>query len=122
MKLIIDIPKEVKEAFDNADDINFCFYDYNSTIGKAIRNGTPLPKEHGAEPLDCGNCEIVQASINTGIRTASRLVDDVLDKIRTEISDFEEEVFHRPNTDYSDYAAVRHCLEIIDRYRNEVTS
>ncbi len=44
MKLIIDIPKEVKEAFDKADDINFCFYDYNSTIGKAIRNGTPLPK------------------------------------------------------------------------------
>lgn len=43
--------------------------------------------------------------------------DDVLDKIREEISDFEEEVFHRPNTDYSDYAAVRHCLEIIDKYR-----
>lgn len=46
----------------------------------------------------------------------------VLDKIRAEISDFEEEVFQRPNTDYSDYAAVRHCLEIIDRYRNEVSS
>lgn len=43
----------------------------------------------------------------------------VLDKIRAEISDFEEEVFNRPNTDYSDYAAVRHCLEIIDKYRTE---
>lgn len=43
----------------------------------------------------------------------------VLDKIRAEISDFEEEVFNRPNTDYSDYAAVRHCLEIIDKYRLE---
>ena len=44
MKLIIDIPQEVKEAFDKAskDDINFCFYDYNSVIGMAIRNGTPL--------------------------------------------------------------------------------
>ena len=41
----------------------------------------------------------------------------VLDEIRAEISDFEEEVFQRPNTDYSDYAAVRHCLEIIDKYR-----
>ena len=41
----------------------------------------------------------------------------VIDEIRTEISDFEEEVFHRPNTDYSDYAAIRHCLEIIDKYR-----
>ncbi len=47
MKLVIDIPKEVKEAFDKADEINFCFYDYNSMIGKAIRNGTPLPKGHG---------------------------------------------------------------------------
>lgn len=46
---------------------------------------------------------------------------DVLDKIRAEIIDFEEEVFQRPNTDYSDYAAVRHCLEIIDKYRNEVS-
>ena len=43
--------------------------------------------------------------------------DELLDKIRAEISDFEEEVFQRPNTDYSDYAAVRHCLEIIDRYK-----
>ena len=47
MKLIIDIPEEVKETFDKADDINFCFYDYNSVIGKAIRNGTPLPKGCG---------------------------------------------------------------------------
>ncbi len=47
--------------------------------------------------------------------------ENVLDQIRVEISDFEEEVFQRPNTDYSDYAAVRHCLEIIDRYRNEVS-
>ena len=41
----------------------------------------------------------------------------VISKIRAEISDFEEEVFHRPNTDYSDYAAIRHCLEIIDKYK-----
>ena len=45
--------------------------------------------------------------------------DPILDKIRDEISDFEEEVFNRPNTDYSDYAAVRHCLEIIDKYKAE---
>ena len=44
MKLVIDIPQKVKEAFDKAskDDINFCFYDYNSVIGKAIKYGTPL--------------------------------------------------------------------------------
>lgn len=42
-----------------------------------------------------------------------------LDKIRAEIMDFEEELFHRPNTDYTDYAAVRHCVEIIDKYKAE---
>lgn len=44
---------------------------------------------------------------------------EVLDKIRAEIMDFEEELFHRPNTDYTDYAAVRHCVEIIDKYKAE---
>ena len=45
MKLIIDIPEETKQAFDRAnnDDINFCFYDYNSVVGKAIKNGIVLP-------------------------------------------------------------------------------
>ena len=43
----------------------------------------------------------------------------VLDKIRAEIMDFEEELFHRPNTDYTDYAAVRHCVAIIDKYKAE---
>lgn len=44
---------------------------------------------------------------------------ELLDKIRAEIMDFEEELFHRPNTDYTDYAAVRHCVEIIDKYKAE---
>lgn len=44
--------------------------------------------------------------------------DCVLDKIRAEIAEFEEEVFHRTE-DYSDYAAVRYCLEIIDKYKAE---
>ena len=44
-----------------------------------------LERKYGAEPLNCGNCEIVQASINTGIKTASRLVDDVLEQIKAEI-------------------------------------
>lgn len=44
---------------------------------------------------------------------------ELLAKIRAEIMDFEEELFHRPNTDYADYAAVRHCVEIIDKYTEE---
>ena len=49
MKIVIDIPEEVKQTFDNAknEDLYGNYYDYNSLIGKAIRNGTPLPKGHG---------------------------------------------------------------------------
>lgn len=44
MKYIIELPEEVKEKFDNAtkDDIYGSYYDYNSVIGNAIKNGTPL--------------------------------------------------------------------------------
>ena len=49
MKYIIELPEEDKEKFDNAtkDDIYGSYYDYNSVIGNAIKNGTPLPKNHG---------------------------------------------------------------------------
>lgn len=45
MKLIIDIPEEAKQAFDNAknEDLYGNYYDRNSLIGKAIQNGTPIP-------------------------------------------------------------------------------
>ena len=42
--------------------------------------------------------------------------EERIDAIREEISDYEEEVFHRPNTDYEAYAAVRYCLDIIDKH------
>jgi len=73
-----------------------------------------LERKYGAEPLDCGNCEIVQASINIGIRTASRLVDDVLDKIRAEIEAKCCITIGREN----DGAITLHdVFEIIDKYR-----
>ena len=45
MKIVIDIPEEVKKVFDKAkeDNLKGSYYDYNSLIGKAIQNGTPLP-------------------------------------------------------------------------------
>ena len=60
------------------------------------------------------NVEWWEYAINNG-----KPLNEVLDEIRVEIMDFEEELFHRPNTDYTDYAAVRHCVEIIDKYREE---
>lgn len=44
MKLIIDVPEEAKQAFDNAysNDLRGGYYDCGGLIGKAIQNGTPL--------------------------------------------------------------------------------
>lgn len=46
MQIVIDIPKEVKRAFDCAEsnDLKGCYYDHGGVIGNAIKNGTPLPK------------------------------------------------------------------------------
>ena len=78
MKLVIDIPQEVKEAFDkaNKDDINFCFYDYNSVIGKAIKYGTPLD-------------DIKEQQYNKGFydgyKKATTQANTVIDDIKAEI-------------------------------------
>ena len=40
----------------------------------------------------------------------------VIEDIKAEIQDFEEDVFHRPSTNYEAYACVRHCLDIIDKH------
>ena len=44
VKLIIEIPKEAKQAFDNAysNDLRGGYYDCGGVIGKAIQNGIPL--------------------------------------------------------------------------------
>ncbi len=49
VELVIKIPEEVKQTFDNAknEDLYGNYYDYNSLIGKAIQNGIQLPKGHG---------------------------------------------------------------------------
>ena len=42
VKLIIEIPKEAKQAFDIANDLKGGYYDHGGVIGKAIQNGIPL--------------------------------------------------------------------------------
>lgn len=42
VKLIIEIPKEAKQAFDIANDLKGGYYDHGGIIGKAIQNGIPL--------------------------------------------------------------------------------
>ena len=80
-----------------------------------------LERKYGVEPLDCGNCEIVQASINTGIRTASSLVDEVLDKIRAEIKTKYDSIPWR-NNDYDDgwIEALEWVFDdVLDKYKAE---
>ena len=83
-----------------------------------------LERKYGAELLNCGNCEIVQASINTGIRTASRLVDDVLGKIRAEIWDLQygDEEKSMTDEDRADAYnnAIIQAIEIIDKHKEEI--
>ena len=49
MKLIIDIPEELKNKIDTANEDNYKFYLwwFETTLYCAIKNGTPLPKGHG---------------------------------------------------------------------------
>ena len=44
IKLVIEIPKKAKQAFDNAErnDLKGGYYDLGGNIGKAIQNGIPL--------------------------------------------------------------------------------
>lgn len=82
-----------------------------------------LERKYGAEPLDCGNCEIVQASISTGIRTTSRLVDDVLDKIRVKIEGYKSTIDNAISEDELKIEGMKEayadCLKIIDKYKAE---
>ena len=57
-EIVIKIPEEAKEAFDNAEnnELKGGFYDHGGVIGSAIRNGKVLPKGHG-ELKDIGKCD-----------------------------------------------------------------
>lgn len=48
-EIVIKIPDEAKEAFDNAEnnELKGGFYDHGGFIANAIRNGKVLPKGHG---------------------------------------------------------------------------
>lgn len=57
-EIVIKIPDEAKQAFDNAEnnELKCGFYDHGGVIGSAIRNGIVLPKGHG-KLKDIGKCD-----------------------------------------------------------------
>ena len=67
IELVIKIPKEAKQAFNRAEsnDLKGGYYDHGGVIGKAIKNGTPLPKGHGrlidADKIPKGHGRLIDA-------------------------------------------------------------
>ena len=49
MKIVIEIPEELKNKIDNANEDNYRTYIwwFETTLYCAIKNGIPLPKGHG---------------------------------------------------------------------------
>ena len=49
MQIVIDIPEELKNKIDKANEDNFRTYIwfFDTTLYCAIKEGTPLPKGHG---------------------------------------------------------------------------
>lgn len=49
IELVIKIPEELKNKIDNANEDNYKTYIwwFETTLYCAIKNGIPLPKEHG---------------------------------------------------------------------------
>lgn len=87
VKLIIEIPKETKQAFDKAEsnDLKGGYYDHGGIIGKAIQNGIPLDdvtteiNEKMADYVASGYADSVE-----DFEEYSRIVNQALDNIGKE--------------------------------------
>ena len=84
VKLIIEIPKETKQAFDKAEsnDLKGGYYDHGGVIGKAIQNGIPL--DSNSEKAEVQAYFDGQAYGWEEGRKA--LIDDVKAEIETDLS------------------------------------
>lgn len=69
---------------------------------------------YGSQNME--SCDIRSCDNRDAIKALEQ--EPILDKIKAEIAEYEEEVFHRTK-DYSDYAVVRHCLDITNKYLAE---
>lgn len=88
VKLIIEIPKETKQVFDNAEsnDLKGGYYDHGGIIGKAIRNGIPLDDvkaeiDKAQEPYK------TSTAYDEGVRFGLMLAYQIIDKYKAESED-----------------------------------
>ena len=85
VKVIIEIPKEAKQAFDNAEsnDLKGGYYDLGGIIGKAIQNGIPLDDvkaeiDKAQEPYK------TSTAYDEGVRFGLMLAYQIIDKYKAE--------------------------------------
>lgn len=85
VKLIIEMPKEAKQAFDKAqsNDLKGGYYDHGGIIGRAIQNGIPLDDvkaeiDKAQEPYK------TSTAYDEGVRFGLMLAYQIVDKYKAE--------------------------------------
>ena len=80
VKLIIEIPKEAKQAFDNAqsNDLRGGYYDCGGFIGKAIQNSTPLDDVRAKiQAEEMVETDIAREFYNMALVDAIQILDNI---------------------------------------------
>lgn len=101
VKLIIEIPKETKQAFDKAE-YNYLkggYYDLGGVIGKAIQNGIPLDSA-------------IEEYVERGATTENMIMLDKIDSIKAEITTYKDDkIIH-----FESNCMIDIVLDIIDKH------
>lgn len=81
VKLIIEIPKKAKQAFNTAEsNLKGGFYDHGGVIGKAIQNGIPLDdvKAEIEANMYCDkDTRLVKNANASGLEEALEILDNI---------------------------------------------
>lgn len=82
VKLIIEIPKEAKQAFNTAEsNLKGGYYDHDGIIGKAIQNGTPLD-DVKSEIAKAQEPYITNTAYDEGVRFGLMLAYQIVDRCK----------------------------------------
>jgi len=113
VKLIIEIPKETKQAFDKAEsnDLKGGYYDHGGIIGQAIQNGLQLKRDS-----ELAEMQAYFAGMDYGWEQGRKaLVDDVKAEIINKHVSLKED----NNFDIGRTYSYEECLTIIDKHISE---
>lgn len=84
IKLIIEIPKQAKQAFDIANDLKGGYYDYGGIIGNAIKNGIPLDDVKAEIAEKYANTHHMYPNYASGLSYAYAIIDKHISKAESE--------------------------------------